>query len=197
MGYVPNWLESAVLHTALAHLRGHRRCFSWLRVDLTPVFYRVQRTLRGRPALTDLCDRKWEVAPATVSTAPPALCLPQALDKVFGCQELTNIAFETRRLRGGRREHAASVAYRIPEATILGGSVYKGPLRRPLLITKRSPWLDWTSPEDMDDAVLACTLFGSLFFGHWVTDDQTLELAAAGVGRPQAVSRACYSHEPA
>lgn len=167
-------------------------------VDLTPLIYRVQRAFGGRPRLADVCDRQWEVAPATVATAPPALYLPHELDKVTACTDLTNFDRETKRLRGGRREHAATVAYRIPGATILEGSVYKGPLRYPLVLEKRAPWsAARASPEQRGDEVLACSLFGTLFFGHWVTDDLTLELAAAALGTPLAVSRAPYGHEPA
>ncbi len=37
---------------------------------------------------------------------------------------------------------------------------------------------------------------GNHFFGHWITDDLTLHLAAEAIGRPFILKRKAYLHEP-
>jgi len=99
------------------------------------------------------------------------------------------------RIRGIRREHAATIAYRIRDAQILDGYLYKGAMKYPLVNTKES--LFGSSVTDyLPKAALACTWCGNRFFSHWMTDDLTLTLAAQQLAEVIAVARKPYSHEP-
>ena len=156
-------------------------------MDFSPLLYKVLRPLRGRASVAEVCDRTWELAGAQVTAAPPAVYLADQPAKVTACQENTDMQREMARVQGGPQEHGPTVAYQIRDALILDGALYRGRLRHELLERRYRP-MAWGKAEEVGDAVLACTLFGNRFFGHWVCDDLPLALAAEGLGEPLAAA---------
>jgi len=56
----------------------------------------------------------------------------------------------------------------------------------------------WASAPEVQIPLgsLACSWSGNLYFGHWVTDDLSLYLAAAEIAPPFTMERRPYLHEP-
>jgi capsular polysaccharide biosynthesis protein len=119
---------------------------------------------------------------------------PCKLDKVTDVQPETTYAHEIGRIRGDKAEHAATIAYQLSDAYILNGYVYKGPMKYPLVTTKE---VLFNSPriEYMPTAALASTFSGNLYFGHWLTDDLTLTLAAQQLAKAVTVERKLTDHQ--
>ena len=164
--------------------------------SLIPLKSLVQRRLLRRPtALADVSSRSWTISPAEATTAPEAIYLEDSLGRVTGFGPNTNRDNELRRIKGGRVEHAATIAHEIRQAHLLDGSLYAGPLRWPLA-RARAP-LYWRGDCVVEkSAALACTYFGSFYFGHWMRDDLSLALAAEQIDKPVITSRTCFRHEP-
>ncbi len=165
-------------------------------MNYSPIAQKILRIItRSRKDLRDLSSRQWTLSPAQELTAPPAIWLPDDLDRVTAVMEDTNMAQEMARIHGGPTRHAATTAYEIKKCSILDGSIFKGPCRLPL--TKQKPRLIMEdATETIPAASLASTYYGSFYFGHWMTDDLTLQLAAESNGNAVSITRKQYGHEP-
>jgi hypothetical protein len=135
------------------------------------------RLLQGRKTYKDACDRQWIVSPAEVNFSPPAIYLEDDIHKVTDVQEDSTYEGEMGRLPGGNREHAATIAYQFQNAYILYGYAYRGAMKYPLVAAKETWCLNRTRAR-LGNAMVASTLFGSRYFGHWMSEDLTLALAA-------------------
>lgn len=167
--------------------RGH----SWI-----PLRSLIARRLLRRPAaLTDISSRSWAISPAETTSVPEAIYLRDSLDRIEGVGVSTTRENELRRIKGGRTEHAPTVAHEIRHAHLLDGSLYKGPWRW-LLARGRRPLYSRGDCVFEKSAALACTYYGSFYFGHWMRDDLSLALAADGIGKPVSTERAAFRHEP-
>lgn len=154
-----------------------------------------RRLLRRSAALAVISARSWTIWPAETTSAPAAIYLDGSLDRVQGVGISTSRDNELRRIRGGRVEHAPTVAHEIRQAHLLDGSLYAGPWRWPLA-RGRTP-LFWRGDRAAEkSAALACTFYGSFYFGHWMRDDLSLALAAAEIDKPVITSRTAFRHEP-
>jgi len=149
----------------------------------------------SRRALRELSGKNWLLCESESRLSPAAIYLENDLERVTEVMEDTTLERELGRIRGGTIEHAATIAYRLTEVDILEGSLYKGAVRQPLLrksdISRKKAEL-----QLIEDAAIACTFYGSFYFGHWMTDDLTLHLAAERVGNPLTIARKRYGHEP-
>lgn len=156
----------------------------------------IQRRLLGRsPGLTDISSRSWTICPAEITSVPPAIYLDDSIDRVQGVAISTSRDNELRRIKGGRVEHAPTVAHEIHQAHLLDGSLYAGPWRWQLA-RGRTPFY-WRGDRLVEtSAALACTFYGSFYFGHWMRDDLSLALAAAEIDKPVITSRTAFRHEP-
>lgn len=157
---------------------------------------RISR-LFGRPEATlrDVSHKEWVFHSATVATVPPAIFAESDLQRVTSVMEETTLDWELRRIRGGHRVHGATIAFEISNVELRDGIVSKGPwVYRLLRRQDKSP--SATPVVTVPDAVLGCTLLGSIYFAHWITDDLTLQLAAAQLGNPVSVERKPYRQEP-
>jgi hypothetical protein len=154
-----------------------------------------RRLLRRSHAFAEISSRSWTICPTEVTTSPAAIYLEESLDRVEGVGPDTSRENELRRIKGGRTEHAPTLAHEIRRAHLLRGNLYAGPWRWPLL-RGRTPLYCNSECAFEKSAALACTLYGSIYFGHWMREDMPLALAAAEVAEPVIVSRAAYRHEP-
>lgn len=180
-------LKPAARTSRAPALRGH----SWI-----PLRSLVARRLLRRPAaLTDISSRSWTISPAEATSVPAAIYLDDGLDRVAGIGVSTTRENELRRVKGGRTEHAPTVAHEIRQAHLLDGNLYKGPWRWPLA-RGRVPLYSRGDCGFAGSGALACTLFGGIYFGHWMRDDLTLALAAEEIDEPLIVERAAFRHEP-
>ena len=144
--------------------------------------------------LSALARRSWIVEQAISARRPRAIFLEGQLDRVEGVQEETTREIELSRVLGGEVQHAATVAFEIMDATIVGGSVYAGMGRLRLLAGRLLP-AALKPEEELDRAALDCTYVGNRYFGHWLLDDCPLHLLAREYAPTIGVARAAYSHE--
>lgn len=156
----------------------------------------IHRFLKRKPgSLQDFCTQRWEICPSERQRTPAAIYLADDLDKVTAVMADTSWEQEMRRINGGEIEHAATVAYSISDCELLDGSLYKGAVRQPL--TKQPPpFFTSKIEQSIPNGVLASTFYGSLYFGHWLTDDLTMYLAAEALGTAIKPARKPYGHEP-
>lgn len=163
---------------------------------LLPLKSLIARRVLHRPhALAEISSHSWTICPAEITTSPAAIYLDESLDRIEGVGPDTSCGNELRRIRGGRTEHAPTLAYEIRRAHLLAGNLYAGAWRWPL-VRGRSP-LYWPGECVFErSAALACTYYGSIYFGHWMREDMPLFLAAEELDKPVVVSRDAYRHEP-
>jgi capsular polysaccharide biosynthesis protein len=141
-----------------------------------------------------ICEKEWTLGPATSTTVPPAIFSEDDLSRVTAVMEDTSLDWEMLRIRGGKREHAPTQAFLISNVELRDGYLSKGRWVYRLL---RSRTKSGSAPAvTIPEAAIACTLFGSFYFGHWMTDDLTLHLAASSIATPIVVERPIYHHEP-
>lgn len=160
-----------------------------------PLTSLIQRRLLRRPcSLAGISSRSWTICAAEEARVPAAIYLDESLDRIEGVGRDTTRDNELRRIKGGLTGHAPTLAHEIRRAHLLEGSLYAGAWRWPLA-RGRTP-LYWRGDcVHEKSAALACTYYGSFYFGHWMRDDVPLALAAEGVDKPVAASRAAFRHE--
>ena len=149
-----------------------------------------------------MCDKQWTLCPSEQSISPPALYLNGELDKVTAVQEETSYTRELQKLRGGIPEHAATIAYQLSDVQLHNGCLYKRAMKLPLTAVKVSGLGTNTRSNQLSnqlemhsEAVLACTFSGNRYFGHWMTDDVTLTLAAQQIAETVRTSQPLTAHQ--
>jgi hypothetical protein len=153
---------------------------------------RLLSTLGSPSSLQQVSDRSYELCPAESQNAPPAICLQRDLDRVTGVMEVTTIEQEMRRIQGGPRKHGATVAYELSNVELSDGFLFKSGWKDRLL---ENPPHTSGPKETLPHATLTGTFFGARYFGHWMTDDLTLAMAAEKTGQPFTPERPLYTHE--
>jgi len=147
----------------------------------------IMNRLLGRGAtLSELASDQWEIAPAEITHVPPAIFLPGTLEKIVGTQKDTSVKAEIARIYGGKISHRSTMAYNFQDVTIDSSCIYTPRTKirltpRQHITPKKSDWLD------LERASLGCTLYGNIYFGHWMADVQPLVLLAREVAQPLSV----------
>ena len=157
----------------------------------------TQRGLRlftGRKTFKELCDRQWTVHPNEKAVAPPAIYLDGALERVTGAQPESTLAYEIQQVFGGPKEHIATTAYLLRDVHLVNGYLYKASMKLPLTIAKESLFQS-AKPERVSQAALACTLTSNRYFGHWITDGLTMNLAAAQLAPAVTTAHSETAHQ--
>ncbi len=145
--------------------------------------------------VADACIRTWQLAPAQSKPAAPALYDPAELNHVQGTWSGTTVAAEVHKLISPFQDHAATRAFLLKDLDVVDGYIYGGRWKSRLLPVGPPIWA--SAPEaHIPHATLACSWSGNVYFGHWVTDDLSLYLAAAELGNPFTLERKPYLHEP-
>ncbi len=169
-------------------------------MNTTPIKQKLLKLVQGLSkrksgSLQDFSTHRWEICPSERRHTPAAIYVKDDLDKVTAVMADTSWEQEMRRINGGVIEHAATVAYSISDCELLDGSLYKGAVRQPLT-KQQPPFLISKIEQSIPKAVLASTFYGGFYFGHWLTDDLTMYLAAEALGMPIKPARQPYGHEP-
>jgi hypothetical protein len=141
------------------------------------------------------CVESWTVAPILRQTLEPAIYLPENLELVTGSWEGTTVQEEIDFLKGLTKDHASTVAYRLRNVSVAGGALYSGRWKERLLVNPPAD-SSRSAVKHVKSATVACSWSGNHFFGHWMTDDLTLHLAAEEIGEPVILKRKPYLHEP-
>ena len=125
--------------------------------------------------------RSWELAPNVTREAPSAVFYEADIGKLLGVSEGSTIEEELKRARGGTRVHGATVAHELTDAVLSNGHLFTR--RTTLSISgKDVPLFAWGELPTYTHGVIASTMLGIKYFGHWMHDDLPLTLAASSIG---------------
>lgn len=157
-------------------------------LTLVPLKQRALALLQGAQSYRDVCDRHWTLCAGEAYFSPSAIYLEGQLEKVTQVAGTTTYAEEMRRLRGGYFQHPATEAYRLRNAFVLNGRVYKGPAKY-TVADQREHLVSLGVARHTREVALASTLMGYRYFGHWMIDDLPLTLAAREIAEPVTTNR--------
>ncbi len=165
-------------------------------MNLTPLKSRVLRSItRSKAHLRDVSEKSWNLHDAETYTSPRAIFLDGDTDKITAFIPDTTPELEKERMLGGVREHAATIVHQVTHVEYVNGSLYKNSVRHRLLPGPEK-LIGRGTPEHIAQGAMACSLYGSTFFAHWIGDDMTAALALEGMGTPVTPRRKPYHHEP-
>lgn len=154
----------------------------------------VLRHIFRRPDhYADLAERSWTLAPPVTVTEPPAIYLDGELERVRGVPGDTTMDIEMARVRGGEKYHVETKAYLFKDVRLQAGHLFKGAMSH--TISGLTTLASRAEEVDIASAAIASTLLGSRFFGHWMRDDSTLNLAVQPLAPTINVARQRYTHE--
>lgn len=135
--------------------------------------------------------------PGERSCVRPAIALEGDLDRVTGCPPDTDLATQRAVVCGGVNDALPTRMFRFRDALWVGGTAYAG--RTVLRIDNRGNGHRLVPPtvrERLASGVIACTPFGSEFFGDWLVNDVLLHRLAQQIGPAYENDRRLYGDEP-
>jgi hypothetical protein len=146
--------------------------------------------------LGEVASASWEIAPASTRVAPPALFLPDQWERISGFSEFSSRDGDLLKVRGGEASvHGASRAFRIRDAVLIDGVLYKGGASLHLHPrTARIPRM--RAEQEIEHGALYCTAGGNRFFGQWLMDDCVTYPLAMAEGVPVTTAQPVNSHTP-
>lgn len=148
---------------------------------LETVYFRFKRMLGGQRRMLTTPDHL--LHGREQAYRPPALFLPNQIEKVRGVQEETTLAHETARVLGGEVTHGATAVYKLTNAKVVDGYIYSHEGRL-VVSPKRERGLLTRSGVHLKKALLTSSYNGNRYFGHWLSDDCTRALIEGDYGRP-------------
>ncbi len=149
----------------------------------------------GNKSFNEVCSKKWEVSPASISTTPPAISLSGEIEKIKGYESATSREQEQLRINGGRREHAATIGRVIRDAELCGDYIYKKSAKMQIGVKPEKIFYESQNFMEIDAAALACSWSDTKYFGHWVTDGISLLMAARDLAPPIRNSELMTTHQ--
>ena len=163
-------------------------------LSIRPTTSRLMARLRPPKGLFEAAARQEEIEPATSHELPPAISLPDELDRVtaFAGDPEQQRAL----LRGGRRDEGPTIAYDYDDALVADYTLYAGGTHQVYRASDKRPILA-ASALQLDRAQLCTTACAQNYFGHFFHDALPLEELAANRGlAPLTFARAPWLHEP-
>ena len=156
------------------------------------------RSLARRPAasLEGVASKSWVIAPAHARPTPPALFLPDQWERISAFSEFSSREGDLRKVRGDQETvHGATRAFRIRDAVLLDGVLYKGGACLHLHPrTARIPRL--RIEQEIERGALYCTFGGNRYFGQWLMDDCVTYCLAKAEGVAVTTAQPVTSHMP-
>lgn len=184
------------LHKRCPHIDEKHKVISMNTAYLQPIRHKLISLTGGAiDSIKDASTGSWIVEGPMRQTLRPGMYHPEDLDHVTGSWEGTTVQREVDFLKGGIKEHAPTVAFKLRDVSVISGALYSGRWRERLL-TRDLAQSGHEPLKLLRSGVVACTWSGNHFFGHWITDDLTLYLAAREIGNPFILKRRPYLHEP-
>ena len=142
-----------------------------------------------------------EISPENRRYRPPAIALPDEIDRVslfhewapdreFIRQDILN------HLTEGEDAHPATTAVRIKDVIVADGCVYR-PMSNSIITKEKRRALLSGPVDEIAEAQLCTTHCGSIYFGDWLMVDIPIELLAEQRGlRKLSFTNVTFGHEP-
>lgn len=164
-------------------------------MEFAPLIHRLAQVARLEvPRHEAAAVRTFVIGRGVRSRRERAFFLPNQLERVISAHRETSVAHEIARISEVEVEHAPTLACVLRNARVLQGCVYARRAR--LVLADTRPKLVGPSVEqELDLGALAVSYTGNRYFGHWLKDDSTLNLAAREFGPPIATARKPWLHQ--
>ncbi|MTH63557.1 glycosyltransferase family 61 protein [Paracoccus shanxieyensis] len=163
--------------------------------SLRPLTYRLGLLLGlGAGDLAAASAETWEVAPAETRPVPPAILLPDQIDRIRQT-EFTTLPLLVKSLEGDPAEAVgATRAYLLTDVDIVDGVLYSHGLS--LHLRSRRHKLAFGQMQDMGRGALYETWVGNRWFGNWLLDDCLSYRLAETAGQPVTTMPKRGGHMP-
>lgn len=130
--------------------------------------------------IRELASRSWTLCPVEPALNGPAIHLPGAMDKIINLSPWRTEAVEQGLIKGGAGEHAASTAHLLENVDLVGPCLYLGAAKSQAGFGTEPRLLRGLGPcQDLHEAHLVTSNYGSHFFGMLIADDFPLALLPA------------------
>ena len=148
-------------------------------ISLRPFHGKMRRLLRlPIPDILSKDVEKWEVAPGGHSHVPPAIFLPDQIERIRGTEFSPRDAV-IRSFRGKFDvEQEPTFGYRLKNVDLVDGVLYAGARQRHLR-TRVSRSLTYRVPTEILNGVMYESWIGNRWFGTWLRQDCLTYLLAA------------------
>lgn len=164
-------------------------------MSLAPLLYRIRKRVSMARNLADAARETVAVAEAETGLRTMAAFLPGQLDRVKGVQFQTTHQQEMDRITATPVHHAATMAYRLRDCLLIGGTLYSSGGGYQILSDR--PPLAALVNQEIDQAAFVGTPVSDVYFGHHLIDDSATALLArdfAPIYRPFSYRHASWNH---
>lgn len=164
-------------------------------MDFTSLIYPLKRLFGVQPASLEVTSsQSWEIAPGETAEISPSIHLKKNLKNIIQYHPDSDLIHEKTLIEGGLIHHVPCKAFQFDSVKLIKGYLYKEMLR--LKVGNEKPYaINPGQFEHVKEGILSSTGAGSRWFGHWLTDDTSLLLAATELGNPLTIKRNLYAHE--
>lgn len=139
---------------------------------------------RHAPDIRELAVRTWTIAPGGTQTVQAALYPPGEAERIAALSPWRTWDTEQAMLRGGEVRHDPSLAHELRNVAIAGAYLYCAAAKDRRGHGQEKGWFEGKPAEDLAQAVLVSSRFGSDFFGTHLQYDFPLALLAEQIEAP-------------
>ncbi len=125
---------------------------------------------------------------------PPAIFEEDDLARIVGVPVEDTIARNVDLVRGGLVQNRPTIAYELRNAVLSGGHLFTWRACHRISMKSAPAWVR-TPERRFEEAALASTHYGQKYFGHWLSDDLPLKLAAESLAPAVSVLEAPTPHQ--
>lgn len=171
----------------------HIRSSKW---SLAGIHHLIRTKLlrRSARALNSAALKTWEIAASETTISPPAVFLPNQLERVTGWAFASE--HPRRAMEGGRNVHGATRGFLLKDVWLIDGSLYKDDAHS-WLLPRSGRWPKIRVENEVDRGAIFCTAMGNKYFGQWLMDDCVSYQMAAAEGIPVTTAQPVNFHTPA
>jgi capsular polysaccharide biosynthesis protein len=160
-----------------------------------PLEYAVRRALGGRRTLREMAARTWVIEPESTQVVPKAVYLEETLSRVTAAAPFSTLQSQHEIIAGGTMKHLPIAGLQIKGAALVGGSIYVRGHRMALAPESGFRLRDLMDGARVPSAVLGCSYFGNMFFGHFCTEDVPLMQLGRELAPPIRTARPLTGHQ--
>jgi hypothetical protein len=164
-------------------------------LTLAPLEYAIRRSLGHRRTLEQMAFRTWELEPSSTQPVPKATYLEATMSRVTAPAPFSTLDSQREIIAGGTSIHRPIRAFSLRNVALLGSSLYVRGHRTPLAPEGGFRARDLVAATRRTRAVLGCTYFGNMFFGHFWTDDVPLMQLGSEIAQPVRTARPLTPHQ--
>ncbi|MEP3332255.1 glycosyltransferase family 61 protein [Sedimentitalea sp.] len=147
------------------------------------------------PDLLARSEDRWEVAPGSEGYAPPAVFLPEQIERIRDT-EFAPIDEVVQSFRGGFGTYEGpTVAHRFRYVDLVDGVLYANGYQRHLR-PRLTRSLTYRRPDETLSGTMYESWVGNRWFGNWLSDDCLTYMLAAAVGQPVTTAPDPTGHVP-